>query len=119
LVLGDDPGLAVGQFLDREVGGVAAIGVDHRVRVEGLRLLEQEVHRDPSEARAELRPLGDAVDVAGDLLERELVELIPAPLTLLADHAIEPEAPFIWGDVWCRAGGQDGEALFGVLAWWQ
>src|SRR5215218_2630508 len=50
-----------------------------------LRLVEQHVDRHATEVRAELRPLGDAVDVAGDLLDRQGAELLHAPRAFAAD----------------------------------
>jgi hypothetical protein len=114
-VLGHDPGLAVSQVLDREVGGVAAVGVGHRIGAERLRLLEQEIERDAAEVGAELGPLGDAVDVAGHGLEREPGELLPTPLALLRDHAVNAEAPLPGLDLGRRAGGEHREAGLGVL----
>ena len=93
LVLGHDPGLAVGQVLDREVGRVAAERIGHRVGVERLGRFEQEVERDAAEAGVELRPLGHAVDVAGHVLMRQLAELLPGPPSLARDHAVDREAP--------------------------
>jgi hypothetical protein len=89
-VLGDDPGLAVRDVLDREVGRVAAVRMRHHVLAEGLDFLKQRVHRHPGKARAELRPLGDAVDVAGNRLLWKRAELLRAPSLLLRDHPVDP-----------------------------
>ena len=75
----DDPGLAAGEVREREVGRVAAVGERHRERALRLDPLEQGVDRDAAEARAELRPLGHAVDVAGDGREPARVELGRVP----------------------------------------
>ena len=110
------PRLAVGEVLDREVGRVAAVAERHRVGAQRLGAVEQPVHRDAAEARPELRPAGDAVDVAWDLLELELVELVPGPLGLLGDHAVDPEGPLGRVDIGRRAGRQDREPGLVVLA---
>src|SRR4051794_36646702 len=65
-VFPSDPGLAVLQLLERQVGGVA--GGRRRENVCGgrqrLRPVEQLVDADPGEVGAQLGPRGDAVDVA-------------------------------------------------------
>ena len=55
---------------------------------------QEGVHRHAAEAGAELGPLGDAVDVARDVFERQLGELVPAPLALGPDHAVDALADF-------------------------
>ena len=56
------------------------------------------------------------MDVAGDLFGRQLGEFVPAPLELVADHAVDPEAPFGGLEARRRAGGEDREAALQVLA---
>src|SRR5262249_25951224 len=111
LMLRHHPRLAGGQALDSHVGCVAPLRVGARVRVPRLSPLEQEVHRHPTEVRAELRPLGDAVDVCWDRLPGERVELLPGPLSLARDHAIDPECPFVRSDVGGWTGGENGEPV--------
>src|SRR4051794_30889166 len=73
----DHPRLAVRDVLDRQVGRVAAVGVDHRVGAEDLEILEQRVDRHALPAGAQLGPGRDAVDVDGDRLARQRLELLP------------------------------------------
>ena len=115
-VLGDHPGLAVREVFDRDVGRVAAVAVGHRVRPERLSRFEEGVDRDTAEARIELRPLGDAVDVARDVLLLQRAKLGRRPLRRLSHHAVDADAPLLLGDSGRRAGGEDGEARLVVLA---
>jgi len=56
------------------------------------------------------------VKVTGALLEHQLVELLPAPLSILGDHAADSERPRGRVDIGGRAGRQDREAGLVVLA---
>src|SRR4029077_4530028 len=79
VVLVDDPGLAVHEVLEREVGGIAAIGELGGVLRCRLDSLEQRVDRYPLPGRVELRPFRDAMDVLGHRLAWEGEELFPFP----------------------------------------
>src|SRR5215217_4323446 len=63
-----DPGLAACNLIQRQVRGVAAIAEGDDVLGSGLDLFKKCIHRDAFPTGAELRPLGDTVDVGGDLL---------------------------------------------------
>src|SRR3954454_7133138 len=89
--------------------------VGHRVGAERLNRLEKRVERHAAEARAELRPLGHAMDVARHRLERKRLELFQGPLPRLGHHAIDPEAPIGGPDLRRWAGGENREAVLEVL----
>src|SRR6185312_165252 len=118
-VVGEDhPRLAARDVLERQVGRVAAVRVlDHEV---GCRLdsFEERVDRDASPDGVELRPLGHAVDVAGDLLARQGTELLPGPTAGLVQLADDREVPRLERRVRRRPGGEDGEVRSHVLAGW-
>src|SRR5207253_4894950 len=79
---------------------------------------EPRVDGDALPAGVQLRPLGDAVDVAGDLLARQVAELIPGPAPRLVDLADDREVPFLERRVRRRAGGEHREVRRHVLAGW-
>ena len=56
------------------------------------------------------------MDVAWHHLERQPLEILPAPLRLLGDHAVDPEAPAFGFHLGSRPGGQHRKALLDVLA---
>src|SRR5439155_6733639 len=68
------------------------------------------------EGGVELRPLGHAVDVARDRLERELFEGLRAPFLLVGDHAVDPEGPVVRVDPGGGACREHGPAALDVLA---
>src|SRR6185312_15488783 len=80
---------------------------------------EQRVDRDASPDGVELRPLGHAVDVAGDLLARQGTELLPGPTARLGQLTDDREVPRLERRVRRRSGGQDGEITGDVLAGWE
>src|SRR5262249_2749511 len=65
---------------------------------------------------AQLRPLGDAVDVPGDLLRGQPLELLPRPPLGLVNLPDDGEVPHLQGRAWRGAGGEDREAVLQVLA---
>ena len=56
------------------------------------------------------------MDVAGNVLEGKLGELLPAPLDRRGDHPVDPKPPLLERDLGRRAGGQDRETVFDVLS---
>src|SRR3954454_23547086 len=110
-----DPRLAATNVLKREVRAVAAVA--EREDVIGARLyaFEERVDRDAGPRRVELRPLRDAVDVDGDPLARQRLELLPCPGGRLVDVPADLERPLVEGLTRCRARGGDWEALIQVL----
>src|SRR5215472_70012 len=114
----DHPGLAARDVLERQVGRVAAVRVlGHEL---GCRLdpFEERVDRDASPDGVELRPLGHAVYVAGDLLARQGAELLPGPAVRLVQLADDRKVPQLQRRVRRRPGGQDGEVRSHILAGW-
>src|SRR6516225_9419493 len=78
----DHPGFAVRDVLERQVGGVATVRVGGHVLSCRFDSLEERVDRDAL-----------PVDVAGDLLGRQVAELLPAPNTWLVELADDREVP--------------------------
>jgi hypothetical protein len=111
-----DPGLVVGQVLQGQVGGVAAIGGDQREAGAGVQALQQGIQRHPFPGGAELGPVGDAVQVDGDLFCGQGAEAGPVPAPLLAGLAGDGELPVGEVDAGGRSGRQDREVLDQVLA---
>src|SRR5215212_5215304 len=63
-----DPGLTACDLIQRQVRGVATVAESDDVLGGGLDLFKKCVHRDAFPTGTQLRPLGDTVDVGGDLL---------------------------------------------------
>jgi hypothetical protein len=82
-----DPGLVVGQVFQGQVGALAAVGGDQREAGAGLHPLQEGVQRHPLPGGAELGPVGDAVEVDGDLLAGQGAEAGPVPAPLLVGFA--------------------------------
>src|SRR5262249_31628257 len=76
------------------------------------------VDRDPLPMGVELRPLGDAMDVGGDRLAGERVELCPRPALWRVDLAGQAEVPALERDVRRRPGGEHREGGGEVLPRW-
>src|SRR5439155_16957361 len=74
-----DPGLAVGDVLEREVRRVAAVAEGEEIRRVVLDAVEEGVDGDSLPDRVELRQFRHAVDVSGRRLARQFAELVPAP----------------------------------------
>src|SRR3954451_18739990 len=110
-----DPGFAVDQILERDVRRVAAVTERDRVGRVVLDGLEQRVDSHALPDRVELRPAGDAVDVGGDRLARESLELVPRPADRLA-AAAELERPLLERRVRRRARREHREVVGQVLA---
>src|SRR5215216_2102479 len=88
-----DPGSATRYVLERQIGGVAAVGEGEHVLCTRLDPFEQGIYGHSFPAGAELRPLRDAVDVAGDLLRWERPEPFPRPSLRLIDLTRDREIP--------------------------
>src|SRR5205823_11425809 len=84
-----------GDVVERHVGRVAAVGVDGGELGGRLHAFHQSVDADALPARVELRPLGDAVDVLGDRLCGQGLELLPGPAPWLVDLAFDGERPLV------------------------
>jgi hypothetical protein len=65
-----DPGPAARDVFERQVGGVAAVRELDDVLGRGLDSVEQRVDGDALPRGVQLRPLGHAMDVDGDLFSR-------------------------------------------------
>jgi hypothetical protein len=111
-----DPRLAARGVLERDVGRVAAVGELDDVLGRRLDPVEQRVDGDALPDGVELRPLCDAVDVDGDLLAGQSLELLPGPPARLVDLADDREVPAVERRMWRRACGEDGEVPGHVLA---
>src|SRR3954471_13265681 len=82
--------------------------------------LGEGVDADPGELRVELRPGGDAVDVASVLRRRQGVRLVPRPGRRVLHLPVDGDAPGLRRDPRCGLGGQHGPVLADVvLAGWQ
>src|SRR5215207_234807 len=115
----DDPRLAARDVLDREVRRVAAVAQGGDVAALELHAVQQRVDGDAGPLRVELRPGRHAVDVHGEVLARQRLELIPGPRAFLADRAGDREVPLVERDVRGRAGREHREPRFEVLAGWE
>src|SRR6478672_10539780 len=115
VVLVCHPSLAATNVLEREVRAVAAVAEREDVLGARLDAFEERVDRDPSPRGIELRPLRDAVDVGGDPLARQRLELLPRPGARLVDVPTDLERPPVEGVMRCRARGEDWEVLSQVL----
>src|ERR671910_81956 len=82
-----------------------------------LQAFEQGLNRDALPPGVELRPLGDAVDVAGDLLGGERPELLPRPSLRLVYLAADREVPLLKRRAGRGACREYREAIDQVLAW--
>ena len=111
-----DPRLAVADVLEREVGGVVAVG--EREDMGGIVIdpVEERVNRDAFPVGVELRPFRDAVDVRPDLLARERTELLPGPRGRLGRPAHDRERPLGGWRVRRRPGREHREVPDDVLA---
>src|SRR6185369_12131839 len=91
----------------------------HRVVGGGVDVFEEGVQRDARPGGAEFGPLRDAMDVDGDLLARQLLEIAPGPGVLLAHLGGDRERPAVERDAGSGAGGEHREVVREVLARWQ
>src|SRR5437763_9844312 len=114
-----DPGLAVHDVLERQVGGVAAVAEHGDVLGPGLHPLQQGGDRNAFPGGVELRPLGDAMDVLRDGVGRQGEQLLPRPALRLIDLAFDGEGPLVQVGAGRRTGGQNREIVHQVLAWRQ
>src|SRR5829696_8778341 len=114
-----DPGLTARDLIQRQVRGVAAVAERDDVLGDGLDLFEQGVHRDAFPPGAQLRPLGDAVDVFCDLLRGQLSELLPSPPLWLVDLPDDGEIPFLERSAGRGAGREHRKSVDQVLSGWE
>ena len=117
----DEHGVGSGEILERQVGGVAVVGVqDDEV---GLRLGadegEQVACGDAGPAVVVARPGGDAVHVGDGLALREGEEAGPVPCRLLVDEAEDAEFPLSRVDVRLDAEVEDGPVADEMLTRWE
>src|SRR5262245_47596696 len=110
------PRLASRHVLERQVRRVVAVAEGCDVLGRRLHPLQQRIHRDALPPGAQLRPLGDAVDVPGDLLRGQPLELLPRPPLGLVNLPDDGEVPRLQGRAWRGAGREDREAVIQVLA---
>jgi hypothetical protein len=116
IVLVDDPGLALGDVLERKVGRVAAVAPSRDVLGRRIDVFEQRVHRDAPPAGVQLRPLRHAVDVDGRRLLGQGEKLVPRPGSSAVHRAVDREGPLFKRRVRRRACRQDREVARQVLA---
>src|SRR5690242_4330057 len=95
LVRPHDPRLASRQVRQRQVRRIAG---GRRREDEGCRGqrpggIEQRVDADPAEARPELGPGGNAVDVAVELRRRQPMRLVPRPGSGLRNETVDGDRP--------------------------
>ena len=76
---------------------------------------QQRVHRDPVEGHAQLRPGGDAVDVAGVARAGQRVDLVPGPGRLPLDQPLDGERPAVGADPRGGLGVQHRPVVAGVV----
>src|SRR4051794_6638816 len=120
--LPDHPGLAAGDVLDRQVGGVAGLRRRHDEAPlgGGPGDVQQRVDADAAEPGVELRPGRDAVDVTAVLGAGQRMRLVPAPGGRVLDLAVDADAPRLGRDPRRRLGGEHRPVTAHVvLAGWQ
>src|SRR2546422_29394 len=101
-------GLPIHDVGDGDVRGVAAVRESRdepRLGIE-LDVLEKDVEADATPFRVELRPRRYARDVDDEVLRRELLELVPAPLHRLFDQSLDAKGPLLEVRLRRRPGGQ-------------
>src|SRR5262249_14124029 len=74
-------------------------------------LVHQRLERHALPGGVELAPAGDAVDVHGHLVARQLVELFPAPALFLFYFAVSAQVPRGRVEAWHRPVVQHREAV--------
>ena len=111
------PGLTVDDVGERKVRRVVTLCEGDHVLGARVDATEERVDRDAPPAGRQLRPLGDAMDVDGDVLRGQGAKLRPRPDrrpgTGLIDHG---EVPRVEVDIRGRAGGEHWEVVDQVLA---
>src|SRR5947209_12233824 len=95
-----DPSPALGDFLQRQIRRVAAIAPRREVLSSGVNAFKQRIDRNASPVRAQLRPLGDAVNVDCHAFRRKRQKLLPRPRDWFVDSAMDRETPLIERRVW-------------------
>ena len=119
VVVGGHHALAIDQILDRQVGGVTAIAVGHEIgrrRLVEPRRLDQVIDRHALPFRPKLAPLGDAMDVDGDLGLRQGLKLLPRPPASERSAVLQRQGPLLEWRTRRRAGAQHREVVGDELA---
>src|SRR5918992_5764792 len=119
VVVGGHHALATDQILDRQVGGVTAIAVGNEIgrrRLVESRRLDQVVDRHALPCRPELAPLGDAMDIDGDLGLRQGLKLVPRPPASERSPVLQRQGPLLECRMRRRAGAQHREVVGDELA---
>jgi hypothetical protein len=112
-----DPGLVVGEVLQGQVGGVAAVGGDQGEAGAGLHAVEQGVPATPpSQVVARLDQWVTQWRSTVTCSLGRAPEGIPVPAPLLVGLAGDDELPVLQIDAGRRSGRQDREVLDQVLA---
>jgi hypothetical protein len=89
-----NPGLAVGDVLERKIRRVASVAMSDDVACVVLAdVLEQGIDGDACPRRVELGPLGHAVNIHGYGFVRQPAELVPGPSSGLIDRSNNSEIP--------------------------
>src|SRR5258708_9454460 len=81
-----------------------------------LDAFEDRIHGDALPGGVERGPLGDAVDVLGDVLGRQLAEVLPGPLLGLIDLTFDDKRPLSQSDSRRRASREDRKVAHDVLS---
>jgi hypothetical protein len=110
--------VVVAQELERDVGGVAAVGVGHHVGGVGHHAcaVQHLAHRHAAPDGVELRPAGHAVDVRRDLALGQCHQLVPGQAQLAVHAAEDREVPAGEVELRVRPHRQHRKALGQVLA---
>src|SRR5262249_45327595 len=74
-----DPRLSVQEILQRQIGGVVAVGVDECMGSIRLHPRKERIERDALPGRSELRPPRHTVDIDGERLGRQAAKRFPVP----------------------------------------
>jgi hypothetical protein len=100
-------------------GGVTAIAVSHKMgrrRLVESHRLDQAIDRHALPLRPKLAPLGDAMDVDGDLSLRQGLKLLPRPPARERSPILQRQGPLLECRMRRRAGAQHREVVGDELA---
>src|SRR5215475_12368358 len=100
-----DPRLLVQEILQRQIRGVATVGMRESIGSIGFYVCKHRIEGNAFPECAEFRPSRNAVQINRDGLGGQVAKRLPIPSPQNVSAVVDRKFPFVERHVWCRSRG--------------